>query len=188
MERMSAESVFFHRGCLKCDFCECGLRVNNYACDRLPGGEGKMTGSRVEEWSELWWVGVNSCSKQWRIREKKINKVLLEGDVEVVYRNNLEIVNYWSQRKNTNSTRYFTNVWYMYDRVYVIRDFVSLLTIFIKICTHPTLLSFTYGMLISLFVVFSQVLLFSTLQARDEIGSCQEEASLRRWHAQSEYP
>lgn len=186
MERMSAESVFFHRGCLKCDFCECGLRVNNYACDRLPGGEGKMTGSRVEEWSELWWVGVNSCSKQWRIREKKINKVLLEGDVEVVYRNNLEIVNYWSQRKNTNSTRYFTNVWY--DRVYLIRDFVSLLTIFIKICTHPTLLSFTYGMLSSFFVVFSQVLLFSTLQARDEIGSCQEEASLRRWHAQSEYP
>lgn len=98
MERMSAESVFFHRGCLKCDFCECGLRVNNYACDRLPGGEGKMSGSGAEEGSELWWVGVNSCSKQWRISKKNhsINKVLLEGDVGVVNRNNLEMVNYWS--------------------------------------------------------------------------------------------
>lgn len=44
MERMCAENVFFHRGCLKCDFCECGLRVNNYACDRLAGGEGKSEG------------------------------------------------------------------------------------------------------------------------------------------------
>ncbi|XP_056015343.1 protein-methionine sulfoxide oxidase mical3b-like isoform X5 [Ostrea edulis] len=42
MERMCAESVFFHRGCLKCDFCECGLRVNNYACERVPGGEVKF--------------------------------------------------------------------------------------------------------------------------------------------------
>ncbi|XP_078340922.1 uncharacterized protein LOC111104401 isoform X4 [Crassostrea virginica] len=42
MERMCAENVFFHRGCLKCDFCECGLRVNNYACDRLAGGEVKF--------------------------------------------------------------------------------------------------------------------------------------------------
>lgn len=46
----------------------------------------------------------------------------------------------------------------------------------------------TYVMLSYLFIVFSQVLLFSTLQAWDEIGPCQEEASLRRQHAQSEYP
>lgn len=63
MERMSVESVFFYRGCLKCDFCECGFRVNNYVCDRFFGGEGKMIGSRVEEWFELWWVGVNFCLK-----------------------------------------------------------------------------------------------------------------------------
>ncbi|XP_062601308.1 protein-methionine sulfoxide oxidase mical3a-like [Saccostrea cucullata] len=42
MERMCAEGIFFHRGCLKCDFCECGLRVNNYSCDRLAGGEVKF--------------------------------------------------------------------------------------------------------------------------------------------------
>ncbi|KAJ8315388.1 hypothetical protein KUTeg_007538 [Tegillarca granosa] len=36
MERMNAEGVFFHRGCLKCDFCETGLRMNNYSCERTP--------------------------------------------------------------------------------------------------------------------------------------------------------
>ena len=41
MERMSAEGLFFHRGCLKCDYCDCGLRLNNYSADRLPNGEGK---------------------------------------------------------------------------------------------------------------------------------------------------
>lgn len=49
--------------------------------------------------------------------------MLLEGDVGVVNRNNLEMVNYWSERKNANSTRYFTNVWY--DRVYLIRDSIN---------------------------------------------------------------
>ncbi|KAK3096429.1 hypothetical protein FSP39_000031 [Pinctada imbricata] len=39
MERMTAENVFFHRGCLKCDFCLCGLRVNNYSCERSPTGK-----------------------------------------------------------------------------------------------------------------------------------------------------
>ncbi|XP_062599659.1 protein-methionine sulfoxide oxidase mical3a-like, partial [Saccostrea cucullata] len=42
MERMCAEGIFFHRGCLKCDFCECGLRVNNYSCDKLAGSEVKF--------------------------------------------------------------------------------------------------------------------------------------------------
>lgn len=95
MERMSAESVFFHRGCLKCDFCECGLRVNNYACDRLPGGEGKMSGSGAEEGSELWWVGsIPAQSNEGSVKNHSINKVFLEGDVGVVNRNNLEMVNY----------------------------------------------------------------------------------------------
>ena len=42
MERMNAEGVFFHRGCLKCDFCLCGLRVNNYSCERSATGQGKV--------------------------------------------------------------------------------------------------------------------------------------------------
>jgi hypothetical protein len=42
MERMSVEGLFFHRGCLKCDFCDCGLRLNNYSADRLPTGEGMV--------------------------------------------------------------------------------------------------------------------------------------------------
>lgn len=74
MERMSAESVFFHRGCLKCDFCECGLRVNNYACDRLPGGEGKMSGSGAEEGSELWWVGSIPAQSNEGSVKKSFNK------------------------------------------------------------------------------------------------------------------
>lgn len=42
MERMNAEGVFFHRGCLKCDFCETGLRMNNYSCERTPmTGQGR---------------------------------------------------------------------------------------------------------------------------------------------------
>ena len=36
MERMSAEGVFFHRGCLKCDYCATSLRLTTYACDRQP--------------------------------------------------------------------------------------------------------------------------------------------------------
>nr|KAG5694857.1 hypothetical protein BaRGS_028785 [Batillaria attramentaria] len=37
MERLGAEGVFFHRHCLKCDFCGVGLRINNYSCERPPG-------------------------------------------------------------------------------------------------------------------------------------------------------
>ncbi|XP_041351912.1 F-actin-monooxygenase MICAL3-like isoform X2 [Gigantopelta aegis] len=40
MERMSAEGVFFHRGCLKCDYCGTSLRLTTYACDRQPEGGG----------------------------------------------------------------------------------------------------------------------------------------------------
>ncbi|XP_071134394.1 F-actin-monooxygenase MICAL3-like isoform X3 [Mytilus edulis] len=42
MERMSAEGLFFHRGCLKCDYCDVGLRLNNYSADKLPSGEVKF--------------------------------------------------------------------------------------------------------------------------------------------------
>ncbi|XP_052087174.1 protein-methionine sulfoxide oxidase mical3b-like isoform X3 [Mytilus californianus] len=42
MERMSAEGLFFHRGCLKCDYCDVGLRLNNYSADKLPTGDVKF--------------------------------------------------------------------------------------------------------------------------------------------------
>ncbi|XP_070189268.1 protein-methionine sulfoxide oxidase mical3a-like [Littorina saxatilis] len=39
MERQATEGVFFHRHCLKCDYCGVGLRLNNYSCERpLEGG------------------------------------------------------------------------------------------------------------------------------------------------------
>ncbi|CAC5395899.1 MICAL [Mytilus coruscus] len=42
MERMSAEGLFFHRGCLKCHYCDVGLRLNNYSADKLPTGDVKF--------------------------------------------------------------------------------------------------------------------------------------------------
>ncbi|XP_067675060.1 F-actin-monooxygenase MICAL3-like isoform X3 [Haliotis asinina] len=42
MERMSAEGVFFHRGCLRCDYCNTNLRLNNYSCEREIDGEVKF--------------------------------------------------------------------------------------------------------------------------------------------------
>ncbi|XP_071113643.1 LOW QUALITY PROTEIN: F-actin-monooxygenase MICAL3-like [Haliotis cracherodii] len=42
MERMSAEGVFFHRGCLRCDYCNTNLRLNNYSCEREMDGEVKF--------------------------------------------------------------------------------------------------------------------------------------------------
>ncbi|KAL5010476.1 hypothetical protein ScPMuIL_012781 [Solemya velum] len=39
MERMSAEGVFFHRGCLKCDCCGINLSLNNYSCERSVVGD-----------------------------------------------------------------------------------------------------------------------------------------------------
>ncbi|CAM1327312.1 MICAL3 (predicted), partial [Pycnogonum litorale] len=34
MERMSAEGMFFHRGCFKCEYCGTALRLGGYAFDR----------------------------------------------------------------------------------------------------------------------------------------------------------
>ncbi|CAE1256746.1 unnamed protein product [Acanthosepion pharaonis] len=42
MERMSAEGLFFHRGCLRCDHCKTNLRLSNYSCHRTPTGEAKF--------------------------------------------------------------------------------------------------------------------------------------------------
>ncbi|XP_036365724.1 F-actin-monooxygenase MICAL3 isoform X8 [Octopus sinensis] len=39
MERMSAEGLFFHRGCLRCEHCKTNLRLSNYSCDRTITGE-----------------------------------------------------------------------------------------------------------------------------------------------------
>ncbi|XP_023222402.1 uncharacterized protein LOC111623901 [Centruroides sculpturatus] len=41
MERLSAEGLFFHRSCLKCEYCGVSLRLGNYAFDRtaLCGGK-----------------------------------------------------------------------------------------------------------------------------------------------------
>eukprot|EP00106_Octopus_bimaculoides_P005041 XP_014772483.1 PREDICTED: protein-methionine sulfoxide oxidase MICAL3-like isoform X3 [Octopus bimaculoides] len=39
MERMSAEGLFFHRGCLRCEHCKNNLRLSNYSCDRTITGE-----------------------------------------------------------------------------------------------------------------------------------------------------
>ncbi|XP_075728400.1 molecule interacting with CasL isoform X2 [Rhipicephalus microplus] len=33
MERLSAEGLFFHRNCFRCEFCQCSLRLGNYAYD-----------------------------------------------------------------------------------------------------------------------------------------------------------
>ena len=43
VERHSAEGVFFHRGCLKCDFCSTNLRIGQYGFQRADSGEGQCT-------------------------------------------------------------------------------------------------------------------------------------------------
>ena len=48
MERQAAEGVFFHRHCLKCDYCSVGLRLNNYSCERPQGEEGEQRCSSCE--------------------------------------------------------------------------------------------------------------------------------------------
>ena len=40
VERHSAEGVFFHRGCLKCDYCGGNLRIGQYSFKRTDDGEG----------------------------------------------------------------------------------------------------------------------------------------------------
>lgn len=34
MERLSAEGLFFHRSCFKCEYCSASLRRGNYSFDR----------------------------------------------------------------------------------------------------------------------------------------------------------
>ncbi|XP_070538994.1 F-actin-monooxygenase Mical-like isoform X2 [Ptychodera flava] len=41
MERLSAEGLFFHRGCFKCHYCQTTLRIGNYAY-HLPPNENKQ--------------------------------------------------------------------------------------------------------------------------------------------------
>ncbi|CAH1798546.1 unnamed protein product [Owenia fusiformis] len=41
-ERQTSEGYFFHRGCLKCDFCSTALRIGSYAFDRSEDGDGKF--------------------------------------------------------------------------------------------------------------------------------------------------
>ena len=48
MERQAAEGVFFHRHCLKCDYCSVGLRLNNYSCERPQGEGGEQRHSSCE--------------------------------------------------------------------------------------------------------------------------------------------
>ncbi|KAI8506728.1 [F-actin]-monooxygenase mical3 [Branchiostoma belcheri] len=43
MERLSAEGLFFHRSCFKCDYCGCILRLGNYAFAAGEGVNGKGT-------------------------------------------------------------------------------------------------------------------------------------------------
>lgn len=45
MERMSAEGLFFHRGCLKCAYCAVSLRLGNYSFEKSPTGERKYAGN-----------------------------------------------------------------------------------------------------------------------------------------------
>uniref|UniRef100_A0ABM0LY74 Uncharacterized protein LOC100378899 n=1 Tax=Saccoglossus kowalevskii TaxID=10224 RepID=A0ABM0LY74_SACKO len=43
MERLSAEGLFFHRGCFKCSYCNTTLRIGNYAF-YMPPNENKLEG------------------------------------------------------------------------------------------------------------------------------------------------
>ncbi len=42
VERHSAEGVFFHRGCLKCEYCSTNLRIGQYGFRREDDGTGKL--------------------------------------------------------------------------------------------------------------------------------------------------
>ena len=43
VERHSAEGVFFHRGCLKCEYCGTNLRIGQYCFRREDDGTGSNT-------------------------------------------------------------------------------------------------------------------------------------------------
>ena len=42
MERMTAENIFFHSQCFKCDHCGVKLRTTNYSVDKTSYGDGKF--------------------------------------------------------------------------------------------------------------------------------------------------
>ena len=42
MERMTAENIFFHSQCFKCDHCGVKLRTTNYSVDKTSYGDGKL--------------------------------------------------------------------------------------------------------------------------------------------------
>ncbi|CAN7995530.1 unnamed protein product [Ixodes hexagonus] len=57
MERLSAEGLFFHRSCFRCDYCQGSLRLGNYAYDRTTPFKGKFycpAHFRMERPSERW--------------------------------------------------------------------------------------------------------------------------------------
>ncbi|WAR07853.1 MICA3-like protein [Mya arenaria] len=58
MERMSAENVFFHSQCFKCDFCGVVLRTNTYSVDKTSYGdervEFELEGLEEETEEEQW--------------------------------------------------------------------------------------------------------------------------------------
>ena len=47
VERHSAEGVFFHRGCLKCEYCGTNLRIGQYCFRREDDGTGTITHSDI---------------------------------------------------------------------------------------------------------------------------------------------
>lgn len=57
MERLSAEGLFFHRNCFRCEFCQCSLRLGNYAYDSTTAFKGKFYCTahfRMERPSQRW--------------------------------------------------------------------------------------------------------------------------------------
>ena len=48
VERFSAEGVFFHRGCLRCFYCNTNLRIGQYHFLRAPTGERKYKSDSSE--------------------------------------------------------------------------------------------------------------------------------------------
>ena len=68
MERQHAEGVFFHRWCLRCDFCGTGLRLGSYCYLRTDDGESKFF-----------------CFQHYGLKRKKTGKIgkRVFGDREV---------------------------------------------------------------------------------------------------------
>ncbi|XP_078582150.1 uncharacterized protein LOC144865376 isoform X16 [Branchiostoma floridae x Branchiostoma japonicum] len=66
MERLSAEGLFFHRSCFKCDYCGCILRLGNYAFAAGEGVNGKdnIDGDKVKK-------GTFYCRPHFRMQKRK---------------------------------------------------------------------------------------------------------------------